>query len=1240
MDNNNNNNFSTPKQPTINPTTGGQLRSRSNSSPSTSSISTPRNGSTTATTSSSSSSITNSIGKGSLVFSTMENAKKTLNMDSSSTPMSQSSKKRLSMNSSLLPPSSIPLPPSQQLSAKKDPSKRHSSFISTTTTTSLGSRPSTPQPNHTTTSTNNNINNGNNVTSTNISSMLESNNSEILSQNQKVTLSTSSNTAFSVPSSTNNGNNPLSNSGGGGNGNHHLVNSNSSTSTPSPTMFISTTSPPPELSLMEGFNQHNLTTTTTTTTTTTNNTLNTSNGINSNSLSPSSHLNNGNNNHLNLNNRSSSPSPTPSSSSSISGRRTPIQNFNSVGGGGVNITSKTQPLFSDREESIQAVCRFRPETAAEQTLGPSEKQLTIGTDQTTIHITPTSSSSSSMAQAFRFSKVYQPNTTQESFYNEVGKPLIDNIVNGYNVGIIAYGQTGAGKTFSLGFSGGEGNDSYNSYCNRSEFYNNSHYLYGGQQQQHHQHQQQQQLPSSWGIMPRIIKDLFIKQDEQQSMNTPQRIKFTTKISYLEVYKEKVYDLLSEGGVNDIEIRMADGGFVVPDAVQSPIQTFTDFLTHLQHIEKNRKIAETKKNMASSRSHAIFIVSLLKEDLENKMTVTSLLYLVDLAGSESASKIDGTTSKIEETKSINKSLYALGGVIEDMSKNSKHVRYRDSKLTQLLQQCFGGNSKTCLIVNCSSSNHESVIRETIQSLNFGQRAQFVKNKPLQNVEESHSELKAKLRELNKEIETYKKFIEKNSNNSGVIPPSSVIAHITQLQNACEELRKKNDRLQEDIFNLEEENLDKDDLLKQFNDFLVLNKNNVSQIEILTQELELSKQINQEQLLNIEQYSQKYQATKEEIQKSFNHRQQLVNDLHDSNEKSKQLELKLKDALLNSKSESDEIRLKLTKALEESTDKDQRINTLESNKQKWKSKCNEVLRQSKELQDRLNILQSTYSNSIDSLSNLSNSSNSLNNSNGNNNNDESLEEIKKLKLNISSLTNQHIEREKSLQKEIDLARSKHTEQTLILKNLKTQIDTLTNKLEIQFPTIVNNNQQQQQQQSSSSSSIESNLIISMNTIEALFEKICKNQEQTNTIISTNVESIMGKLVEIDENEEFIRKEKDRERERAENLKNTLEDAQSNFLKQQEEIKQFIETQLKNKNNINNNNIKNNNNNKLKSKKVGSSNSSSNSNIGSICINILFFLIILVILFFLMVAVGLTIQNQDYNSQYRSSYFFKTT
>ncbi|EAL70194.1 kinesin family member 9 [Dictyostelium discoideum AX4] len=1220
---NNNNNFSTPKQPTINSTTGGQLRSRSNSSPSTSSISTPRNGSTTATTSS----ITNSIGKGSLVFSTMENAKKTLNMDSLSTPMSQSSKKRLSMNSSLLPPSSIPLPPSQQLSAKKDPSKRHSSFISTTTTTSLGSRPSTPQPNHTTNNNNNNNNgsNGNNVTSTNISSMLESNNSEILSQNQKVTLSTSSNTAFSsLPSSTNNGNNPLSNSGGG-NGNHHLVNSNSSTSTPSPTMFISTTSPPPELSLMEGFNQHNLTTTTTTTTTTTNNTLNTSNGINSNSLSPSSHLNNGsnnnnNNNHLNLNNRSSSPSPTPSSSS-ISGRRTPIQNFNSVGG--VNITSKTQPLFSDREESIQAVCRFRPETAAEQTLGPSEKQLTIGTDQTTIHITPTSSSSSSMAQAFRFSKVYQPNTTQESFYNEVGKPLIDNIVNGYNVGIIAYGQTGAGKTFSLGFSGGEGNDSYNSYCNRSEFYNNSHYLYGSQQQQ----QQQQLLPSSWGIMPRIIKDLFIKQDEQQSMNTPQRIKFTTKISYLEVYKEKVYDLLSEGGVNDIEIRMADGGFIVPDAVQSSIQTFTDFLTHLQHIEKNRKIAETKKNMASSRSHAIFIVSLLKEDLENKMTVTSLLYLVDLAGSESASKIDGTTSKIEETKSINKSLYALGGVIEDMSKNSKHVRYRDSKLTQLLQQCFGGNSKTCLIVNCSSSNHESVIRETIQSLNFGQRAQSVKNKPLQNVEESHSELKAKLRELNKDIETYKKFIEKISINSGVIPPSSVATYITQLQNACEELKKKNDRLQEDIINLEEEN---SDLPKKFN---VLNKNNVSQIEILTQELELSKQINQEQLLKIEQYSQKYQATNEEIQKSFNHRQQLVNDLHDSNEKSKQLELKLKDALLNSKSESDEIRLKLTKALEESTDKDQRINTLESNKQKWKSKCNEVVRQSKELQDRLNILQSTYSNSVDSLSNSS----------LNNNNNESLEEIKKLKLNISSLTNQHIEREKSLQKEIDLARSKHTEQTLILKNLKTQIDTLTNKLEIQFPTIVNNNQQQQQStQSSSSSSIESNLIISMNTIEVLFEKICKNQEQTNTIISTNVESIMGKLVEIDENEEFIRKEKDRERERAENLKNTLEDAQSNFLKQQEEIKQFIETQLKNKNNINNNNnIKNNNNNnKLKSKKVGSS-SSSSSNIGSsICINILFFLIILVILFFLMVAVGLTIQNQDYNSQYRSSYFFKTT
>lgn len=143
--------------------------------------------------------------------------------------------------------------------------------------------------------------------------------------------------------------------------------------------------------------------------------------------------------------------------------------------------------------------------------------------------------------------------------------------------------------------------------------------------------------------------------------------------------------------------------------------------------KNRTVAATRMNASSSRSHSIFILTVHQKNSKTDASKMGKVYFCDLAGSEKISKTEVTGVNLEEAKMINKSLSALGNVINALteSKSGQHIPYRDSKLTRILQESLGGNSQTCLVITCSLSAYND--RETLSTLRFGNRAKNIKNK---------------------------------------------------------------------------------------------------------------------------------------------------------------------------------------------------------------------------------------------------------------------------------------------------------------------------------------------------------------------------------------------------------------------------------------------------------------------------------------------------------------------------------
>ncbi|CAF1262741.1 unnamed protein product [Rotaria sp. Silwood1] len=339
------------------------------------------------------------------------------------------------------------------------------------------------------------------------------------------------------------------------------------------------------------------------------------------------------------------------------------------------------------ECNIRVVARFRPLNDSEERAG-SKSVVKFPTDQEeTVLIS---------GKVYIFDKVFRPDATQEKVYNEAAKEIVKDVLSGYNGTIFAYGQTSSGKTHTM--EGIMGSD--------------------GQQ----------------GIVPRIVQDIF-----NHIYTLDANLQFQIKVSYFEIYLDKIRDLLDVSktnlAVHEDRNRVPYVKGVTERFVSSPDEVFEI----MEEGKTNRHISVTNMNEHSSRSHSVFLIHVKQENVESEKKLTGKLYLVDLAGSEKVSKTGAEGQVLDEAKNINKSLSALGNVISALADGTKsHVPYRDSKLTRILQESLGGNARTTIIICCSPASYNE--SETKSTLEFGKRAKCIKNSVTVNEELTAEEWK--------------------------------------------------------------------------------------------------------------------------------------------------------------------------------------------------------------------------------------------------------------------------------------------------------------------------------------------------------------------------------------------------------------------------------------------------------------------------------------------------------------------
>ncbi|XP_057483379.1 kinesin-like protein KIN-14I isoform X2 [Actinidia eriantha] len=330
----------------------------------------------------------------------------------------------------------------------------------------------------------------------------------------------------------------------------------------------------------------------------------------------------------------------------------------------------------DLKGSIRVYCRVRPFLGGQSNYLSTVDHIEEGT----ITIT-TPSKHGRGCKSFNFNKVFGPSATQAEVFSDT-QPLIRSVLDGYNVCIFAYGQTGSGKTFTM----------------------------SGPKDLTVQNQ---------GVNYRALGDLFLLAEQRR--NT---FRYDVSVQMIEIYNEQVRDLLVTDGLNKrLEIRnSSQTGLNVPDANLVQVSSTSDVIDLMNIGQKNRAVGATALNDRSSRSHSCLTVHVEGRDLTSGTILRGCMHLVDLAGSERVHKSEVTGDRLKEAQHINKSLSALGDVISSLAQKNSHVPYRNSKLTQLLQDSLGGQAKTLMFVHISPG--ADALGETISTLKFAERVATV------------------------------------------------------------------------------------------------------------------------------------------------------------------------------------------------------------------------------------------------------------------------------------------------------------------------------------------------------------------------------------------------------------------------------------------------------------------------------------------------------------------------------------
>ncbi|RID59855.1 hypothetical protein BRARA_F03051 [Brassica rapa] len=331
------------------------------------------------------------------------------------------------------------------------------------------------------------------------------------------------------------------------------------------------------------------------------------------------------------------------------------------------------------------------------------------------------------SHSFTFDHVYGSTCSPSTeMYQECAAPLVDGLFQGYNATVLAYGQTGSGKTYTMGTGCGDSS-------------------------------------TQTGIVPQVMNALFTKIETLKD-----HIEFQIHVSFIEIHKEEVQDLLDPSTINKsdtkvahvpgkppIQIRESSNGVItLAGSTEVSVSTLKEMAACLDQGSVSRATGSTNMNNQSSRSHAIFTISVEQMRKVNNNTDSSengslkeeylcaKLHLVDLAGSERAKRTGSDGMRFKEGVHINKGLLALGNVIsalgdEKKRKDGAHVPYRDSKLTRLLQDSLGGNSRTVMIACISPADINA--EETLNTLKYANRARNIRNKPVVNRDPVSSEM---------------------------------------------------------------------------------------------------------------------------------------------------------------------------------------------------------------------------------------------------------------------------------------------------------------------------------------------------------------------------------------------------------------------------------------------------------------------------------------------------------------------
>uniref|UniRef100_A0A3Q3MA17 Kinesin-like protein n=1 Tax=Mastacembelus armatus TaxID=205130 RepID=A0A3Q3MA17_9TELE len=371
---------------------------------------------------------------------------------------------------------------------------------------------------------------------------------------------------------------------------------------------------------------------------------------------------------------------------------------------------------SKSSESVKVVVRCRPMNEKERT-AKFERVVSVDVKLGQIIVrNPKEASANELRKVFTFDSVYDWNSKQIDLYDETFRPLVESVLLGFNGTIFAYGQTGTGKTYTME---GVRND-----------------------------------PERRGVIPNSFEHIFTHISRSQNQQ------YLIRASYLEIYQEEIRDLLSKDQSRRLELReRPDTGVYVKD-LSSFVTKSVREIEHVMNVgNQNRSVGATNMNEHSSRSHAIFVITVecseLGVDGENHIRVGKL-NLVDLAGSERQTKTGAQGERLKEATKINLSLSALGNVISALvDGRSSHIPYRDSKLTRLLQDSLGGNARTVMVANIGPASYN--VEETLTTLRYANRAKNIKNKPRINEDPKD----ALLREFQEEIARLKEQLQKRS-----------------------------------------------------------------------------------------------------------------------------------------------------------------------------------------------------------------------------------------------------------------------------------------------------------------------------------------------------------------------------------------------------------------------------------------------------------------------------------------------